>query len=402
MASEGLRFTQPYAGRTVCAPSRCCLMTECIPATPPSAATCKPETEESVRSPIEMTVAAMLKGAGIRTGLFGKWGLGGAGYRRRAQPRGFDDWFGYLNQRHAHNSYPELLWDNQNEPFLTANWFDAAGAVSPTTCAPKRALSSSSASAKAVLPRADLHGSPCQQRTLRRRKSNGIEAPADGPYHDRAWPQRAETLPPWSPAWTRTSVACKLRALSRPAMDENTLVIFTSDNGPHREGGDDPDFFNSPGPLRGIKRDLYEGGIRVPYHRALAWPGCRRARPAIPLPPSGISCPRRLRSRVSLRPAAWTAFPCSPLCPGKPADHASTTTSTGSFTSAGLPSHTHRKSQALPPESGSAHRSVRSRVGPRRAQRYRSPESRSGPSRPRIFRTARTDSQLFPVKPARA
>ena len=108
MADEGTRFTQAYAGSTVCAPSRCALMTGKHTGHATIRGNIKPESGIGEG---ETTVPALLKRAGYRTGLFGKWGMGGPGTGSVPNTRGFDEFFGYLDQQHAHNAYPEHLWE---------------------------------------------------------------------------------------------------------------------------------------------------------------------------------------------------------------------------------------------------------------------------------------------------
>ncbi len=270
MASEGLRFTQAYSGSTVCAPSRCCLMTGRHTGHATVRGNMQPEAG---LGPDETTVASMLKGAGYRTALFGKWGLGGPGTGSVPNTRGFDEFYGYQNQLHAHNSYPEHLWDNQNESFLTANWFDQRKQFSNDLFT-QRALKFVSAARQPfflylsyTIPHANNELFPA--------RGNGIETPDDRPYHDRPWPQIERNF---ASIVTRmdADIGRLFAALKTAGHDENTLVIFTSDNGPHEEGGHKPDFFQSRGPLRGIKRDLYDGGDPRALPGALARPGCCR------------------------------------------------------------------------------------------------------------------------------
>jgi arylsulfatase A-like enzyme len=265
MASEGLRFTQAYSGSTVCAPSRCCLMTGRHTGHATVRGNMQPEA--GLR-PDETTVASLLKPAGYRTALFGKWGLGGPGTGSVPNTRGFDEFYGYLNQQHAHNSYPEHLWDNQNESFLTGNWFDQRKQFSNDLFT-ERALKFVGAARRPfflyltyTIPHADNE--------LTKVRGDGIETPDDQPYHERPWPQAERNF---ASLVTRMDgdVGRLFAALKAAGQDEDTLVIFSSDNGPHQEGGHKPEFFKSSGPLRGIKRDLYDGGVRVPY--LARWPG---------------------------------------------------------------------------------------------------------------------------------
>jgi arylsulfatase A-like enzyme len=258
-ASEGIRFTQAYAGSTVCAPSRCCLMTGKHTGHATVRGNRKPEI--GLR-PEEATVASLLKNAGYETALFGKWGLGGPGTGSVPNTRGFDQFYGYLDQQHAHNAWPEHLWDNQNEVFLTGNWFYQRKQFAPDLFADRAIQFLSQKRDKpfflyfpTILPHANNE--------LGRVHPNGMESPDLGAYADKAWPDVEKTF---AAAVTRVDsyVGRILDTLDKAGVAENTLVIFSSDNGPHAEGNHKSTFFESSGALHGIKRDLYDGGIRVP------------------------------------------------------------------------------------------------------------------------------------------
>ncbi len=262
LASQGLRFTQAYAGSTVCAPSRCALMT--------GLHTGHARIRGNARVPLrpaDRTVAEVLKQAGYRTAIFGKWGLGEAGSTGVPNLKGFDEWFGYLNQQHAHTYYPDHLWDNQNEHILAEN-LGTRKQYSPDLFT-DRALGFLDRQQSQPFFLYLAYTLPHANNELGRDTGNGMEVPGDEPFSGRSWPQQEKNFAAMV-ARLDASVGKVLGKLNQKGLDENTVVFFASDNGPHREGGHDPDFFQSRGPLRGIKRDLYEGGVRVP---AMArWP----------------------------------------------------------------------------------------------------------------------------------
>lgn len=260
LAASGIRFTQTYAGATVCAPSRCCLMTGKHTGHTTIRGNKKPEVG---LKPDEATVPSLLKRAGYTTALFGKWGLGGPGTGSVPNTRGFDHFFGYLDQQHAHNSFPEHLWENQNEFFLTENWFNRRQTFSNDLFTKRSVdfLSKHDASKPFFLylaytvPHADNERGAMEKM--------GIDVPDFGPYANTDWPDVEKAF---ASSITRmdADIGRVLKTLDERGMTDNTLVIFSSDNGPHHEGNHDPNFFASSGAVRGTKRDLYEGGIRVP------------------------------------------------------------------------------------------------------------------------------------------
>lgn len=267
MAAEGIRFTDAYAGTTVCAPSRCSLMTgkHTGHATIRGNAHPAPGLDKD-----ELSVAEVLKRAGYRTALFGKWGLGGFDANSHPNDRGFDEFFGYLDQRHAHNSFPGHLWNNKEELILTENWFNQRKLFSNSLFSEKAIEFAGKQTPSQPFFLYLAYTTPHANNERGQIDKNGIDSPDFGEYADENWPDAEKAF---AAITTRmdSDIGRLLAVLKQRGLDENTLVIFTSDNGPHREGHHDPDFFDDNGPLRGIKRDLYDGGIRVPA--VARWPG---------------------------------------------------------------------------------------------------------------------------------
>jgi arylsulfatase A-like enzyme len=211
--------------------------------------------------PDDLTVAEVLKQAGYRTGAFGKWSLGNPGFWGLPNMQGFDEFFGYLDQDHAHNYYPEFLWENDREVLLQGNRANGRGMYSPNLVFERaKAFVESNRSRPFFLYWAPTlpHWSDYPKTTPRSQ-----DIPSDAPYTKEDWPQVEKNYAAMVTLLDR-QVGQMLDQLSRLSLEQQTLVLFSSDNGPSAESLHKPSFFDSSGSLRGVKRDLYEGGIRVP------------------------------------------------------------------------------------------------------------------------------------------
>lgn len=271
LAAQGTRFTDAYAGSTVCAPSRCVLMT--------GRNTGRAFMRGNRRIPLpaeEITLAEVLSDQGYATTLIGKWGLGNPGGTGEPTRQGFDSYFGYTDQGHAHNYYPEFLVRN-GERVPLDNVVPDAYASGAGMASEKNTYSHDLLIEDALAwidehhdERFFLYMPLTIPHANNEARKEGMEVPDLGIYADEDWPEPQKGT---AAMITRMDdgIGALLQRLEEHGVSENTIVIFTSDNGPHREGGNNPDFFDSNGPLKGIKRSMHDGGIRVPM--IVRWPG---------------------------------------------------------------------------------------------------------------------------------
>jgi len=281
MAAEGLRFTDHYAGHTVCRPSRLVLwLGQHVGHT--GLAGNRPRSLTSH----EQTVARCLHEAGYATGGVGKWALGNVDEPSQIHnpghpnQNGFDYWFGYLNQSNAHNYYPTFLWENDRQVPLPGNVIDPDPAGRGRVASQRVSYSHDFLTAAAfnfirrekdhpfllhmhwTIPHANNEGG--------RLRGDGMEVPDYGIYADKDWPNPEKGFAAMIGRMD-ADVGRLLELLKELGLDDKTLVLFTSDNGPHNEGGHRHDFFNSNGDLKGFKRSMHDGGYRVPL--VARWPG---------------------------------------------------------------------------------------------------------------------------------
>jgi arylsulfatase A-like enzyme len=278
MAVEGLRFTQAYAGAPVCAPSRCVLMTGLHQGHARVRGNTEATTPAAALRADDVTVAQVLKDVGYATGLIGKWGLGEPQKNQQGLPRrhGFDYFFGYLKQGHAHNYYTNYLWRNESKVKLP-NVISTDPALKHNVAEKKVQYSHDLFANEALKFVRDHQNEPfflylalTIPHANDEAGDKGMEVPDYGEYANRDWPEPQKGYAAMVARMDR-DIGRLLDLLGELKLDDNTLVIFTSDNGPHHEGGFDPDFFDSNGPLRGYKGGVTEGGIREPM--IARWPG---------------------------------------------------------------------------------------------------------------------------------
>lgn len=312
LASQGMAFTQHYAGNTVCAPSRSALLTGMHTGHTPVRGNkeIKPEGQYPIPDKT-YTLAEALKKEGYVTGAFGKWGLGYPGSEGDPVNQGFDVFYGFNCQRLGHHYYPYHLWSNRDSIVLAGNAGHRKEDYAPALIHDKTIDFLETNKDKpfflyvpTIIPHAELAAPESIIAKYRGKypPEKAFEGTDDGPnYRDGYYESQADPHATFVAMIEVLDnqvgeIMAKVKGLG---IEDNTIIVFASDNGPHEEGGADPEYFNSNGPFKGTKRDLYEGGIRVPM--IVKWPGKIKA-----------------GSKSDLISAFWDVFPTFSEIAGSP------------------------------------------------------------------------------------
>ena len=283
MAAEGTKFTQFYSGSTVCAPSRSVLMTGYHVGHTRVRGNAGKHTQTLRKG--DWTVAQVLHNAGYQTALVGKWGLGDEDNEGHPTDHGFDYFYGFLNQVHAHNHYPDFIWRNKTRVPLDnvvqlapEAYMDFHGGVARPKDRKTYIEDEFRREVLQYIDKAAANGKPfflyyalisphANNEAEKVDWAHGLEVPTNDRYAQKPWPEESKSYAAMV-GHIDHSVGLVMDRLRDLGIADDTIVIFTSDNGTHAEGGYDPEFLDSNGPFRGIKRDMYEGGIHQP---TIAW-----------------------------------------------------------------------------------------------------------------------------------
>lgn len=274
LAAEGMRFTQFYAGAPLGNASRCALLT----GKHTGHTYIRGNRPASLRT-IDTVIPMYLQGnAQYETIALGKWNLGSKGSPGEPFKKGFRHWLGFVDQAHANNHYPTYVW--RYEPGIRGvNSWNGDVQIQANARGQRNAYSTDLLT-KAALNAIRIYKpdwykhyrpfflylsytAPHANNQLAQKTGNGMEVPTDFPYSGEKWP-RPERNKAAMITRLDTAIGQIMAKLKEYNLDEDTLILFTSDNGPHQEGGNNPAFFRSSGPFKGIKGHLYEGGLRVP------------------------------------------------------------------------------------------------------------------------------------------